>query len=63
MTGILDRWAHPRRPEETLGKAALIKWWLLKVSGPLPGYSADLGEFVMAVSSYGARSLWWITVG
>ena len=37
VTEILDRWAHPARAEETLGKAALIKWWLLNVSGPLPG--------------------------
>ena len=46
-----------------MGKAALIKSWLLKVFGPLPGRPAERGEFVMAVSDYGARSSWWITVG
>jgi len=35
VTEILDRWAHPGRAEDTTGKATLIKWWLLKVSGPL----------------------------
>jgi hypothetical protein len=63
VTGILDRWAHPGRAEETLGKATLIKWWLLKVSGPLPGRPAELGEFIMEVSAYGAPPGWWITVG
>jgi hypothetical protein len=33
------------------------------VSGPLPGRPAEHGEFVMEASSYGDRSLWWITVG
>ena len=50
VTEILDRWAHPGRAEDTLGKATLIKWWLLKVSGPLPGRPAERGEFVMEVS-------------
>jgi hypothetical protein len=36
VTEILDRWAHPGRAEDTTGKAVLIKWRLLKVSGPLP---------------------------
>jgi hypothetical protein len=36
VTGILDRWAHPGRAEDTLGKAILIKWWLLRVCGRLP---------------------------
>jgi hypothetical protein len=62
VTGILDRWAHPGRAEETLGKATLIKWWLLKVSGPLPGRPAETGEFVMEVSAYGDPPGWWIRV-
>ena len=60
VTGILDRWAHPGRAEDTLGKAALIRWWLLKVSGPLPGRPAERGEFIMEVSGYGAPPGWWI---
>jgi hypothetical protein len=36
VTGILDRWAHPGRAEDTLGKATLIKWWLLKSPGRCP---------------------------
>jgi hypothetical protein len=44
-----------------MGKATLIKWWLLKVSGPLPGRPAERGEFVMEVSLYGAPAGWWIT--
>jgi hypothetical protein len=62
VTAILDRWAHPRRPEDTLGKAILIKWWLLKVSAPLPGRAAGRGEFIMGVSFYGDPPGWWITV-
>ena len=46
-----------------LGKPDLIKWWLLKVSGPLPGRPAELGEFIMEVSLHGDRPGWWITVG
>ena len=62
VTGILDRWAHPGRAEDTIGKPALIKWWLLKVSGPLPGRPAEPGGFVMEVSGYGDPPGWWITV-
>jgi len=50
VTAILDRSAHPGRPEDTLGKAILIKWWLLRVCGPLPGSPAERDEFVMEVS-------------
>ena len=60
VTEILDRRAHPGRAEDTAGKAALIRWWLLKVSGPLPGRPAELGEFTMEVSAYGAPPGWWI---
>ena len=62
VTAILDRWAHPGRAEDTAGKPDLINWWLLKVSGPLPGRPAELGEFVMEVSAYGAPAGWWIRV-
>jgi hypothetical protein len=62
VTGILDSWAHPGRPEDTLGKPDLIKWWLLKVSGPLPGHPAERGEFIMEVSFYGDPAGWWIAV-
>ena len=61
MTGLLDRWQHPGRAEDTLGKATLT-WWLLKVSGPLPGRPAERGEFVMEISHCGDRRCWWITV-
>ena len=61
VTGILDHWQHPGRAEQWLGKATLTKWWLLKVSGPLPWCPTDHGEFVMQVSRYGDRRLWWIT--
>jgi hypothetical protein len=37
VTEILDRWERPGSPEQMLGKPDLIKWWLLKVAGPLPG--------------------------
>jgi hypothetical protein len=37
VTAILDHWLHPGRPEDALGRAILIKWWLLRVWGPLPG--------------------------
>jgi hypothetical protein len=63
VTEILDRWAHPGRAEDTIGKPVLIKWRLLKVSGPLPGRPAERGEFTMEVSSYGDPPGWWITVG
>jgi hypothetical protein len=62
VTEILDRWEHPGSPEQTPGKPGLVKWWLLKVSGPLPGRPAELGEFVMEVSFYGHPPGWWITV-
>lgn len=62
VTEILDRWERPGRAEDMLGKPDLIKWWLLKVSGPLPGRPAELGEFVMEVSAYGSPPGWWITV-
>ena len=62
VTEILDSWQHPRPPEETLGQPTLTKWWLLKVSGPLPGRPAERGEFVMEVSAYGAPPGWWIRV-
>jgi hypothetical protein len=62
VTGILDHWQHPGRAEDTLGKPDLIKWWLLKVSGPLPGRPAERGEFVMQVSFYGRPPGWFITV-
>jgi hypothetical protein len=62
VTEILDSWQHPRRPEETLDVADLTKWWLLKVSGPLPGRPAERGEFVMEVSTYGHPPGWWIIV-
>jgi hypothetical protein len=58
VTGILYRWAHPGRAEDTTGKATLIKWRLLKVSGPLPGRPAERGEFVMQVSFYGSPPGW-----
>jgi hypothetical protein len=51
VTEILDRWEHPGNPWQTLGKPDLIKWWLLKVSGPLPDRPAERGEFVMDVSA------------
>jgi hypothetical protein len=63
VTEILDRWEHPRSPEQTLGKPVLIKWWQLKVSGPLPGRPAERGEFIMEISFYGDPPGWWITVG
>jgi hypothetical protein len=50
VTEILDHWEHPKHAKDTLGKAILIKWWLLRVSGPLPGRPAERGEFVMEVS-------------
>src|SRR5947207_14654324 len=62
VTEILDRWAHPGRAEDTLGKPVLIKWWLLNVSGPLPGRQAERGEFLMEVAAYGHTTLWWITL-
>jgi hypothetical protein len=62
VTGILDRWAHPGRAEDTIGKAILIKWWLLRVRGPLPGRSAERGEFTMQISFHGNPPGWWITV-
>jgi hypothetical protein len=34
----------------------------LKVTGPLPGPPAEVGEFVMEVSFYGNPPGWWITV-
>ena len=58
VTAILERWAHPGRAEDTPGKATLIRWWLLKVCGPLPGRPAELGEFVMEVSAYGVPPGW-----
>ena len=33
--------------------AVLIKWWLLRVSGPPPGRPAQRGEFAMEVSAHG----------
>jgi hypothetical protein len=63
VTEILDSWQHHRPPEETLGKATLTKWWLLRVTGPLPGRPAESGEFVMEVSFHGDPADWWITVG
>jgi hypothetical protein len=63
VTEILDRWEHPGSPEQMLGKPVLIKWWLLKVSGPLPGRPAERGEFVMEVRFYGSSPGWWITAG
>jgi hypothetical protein len=62
VTAILDRWAHPGRAEDTLGKPVLIKWWQLKVCGPLPGRPAEHGEFTMEVSFHGDPPGWWITV-
>jgi len=62
VTEILDRWQHPGRVQETWGRATVAKWWLLKVSGPLPGRPGVTGEFVMEISAYGHRSRWWITV-
>jgi hypothetical protein len=62
VTEILDRWERPGSPEQMLGKPDLIKWWLLKVSGPLPGRPAERGEFVMQVSFYGSPPGWFITV-
>lgn len=62
MTGILDYWQHPGRAEQTLGQATLTKWWLLEVYGPLPGRLAESGRFMMEISAYGNRRLWWITV-
>ena len=53
VTETLDYWERPGSPEQTLGKPDMIKWWLLKVSGPLPGRPAELGEFVMQISFYG----------
>jgi hypothetical protein len=63
VTAILDHWAHPGSAKDTLGKAILINWWLLRVSGPLPGRPAETGEFTMEVSGYGDPPGWWITVG
>jgi hypothetical protein len=62
VTAILDRWAHSGRAEDTLGEAILIKWWLLRVCGPLPGRPAERGQFIMEVSFYGALPAWWITL-
>lgn len=62
VTEILDRWERPGRAEDMLGKPDLIKWWLLKVSGPLPGRPGELGESVMQVSFYADPPVWWITV-
>ena len=62
VTGILDSWQHPGRAEDTLGKPVLIKWWLLKVSGPLPGRPAKCGEFLIGASFYGDPPGWWITI-
>jgi len=61
VTAIVDRWAHPGRAEDTLGKAILVKWWLLRVRGPLPGRPAGSAEFTMQVSFHGAPLGWWIT--
>jgi hypothetical protein len=61
VTAILDHWAHPGRAEDTIGKAILIQWWLLRVRGPLPGRPGERCEFVVEVTGYGDRSLWWIT--
>ena len=63
MTKILDRWEHPGSPEQTPGKPGLVKWWLMKVSGPLPGRPAGRGEFVMQASFHGDPPGWWITIG
>ena len=62
MTAILDHWEHPGRPEDALGKAILIKWWLLRVAGPLPGRPAERGEFTMEISFHRDPPDWWITV-
>ena len=62
VTAILDSWARFGRAEDTLGKAILIGWWLLRVCGPLPGRPAERGEFTMEVSVHGHPSGWWITV-
>lgn len=62
VTEILDCREHPRSPEQMLGKPDLIRWWLLKVSGPMPGHPADRREFVMQASACGDPRGWWITV-
>jgi hypothetical protein len=60
VTEILDCWAHPGRAEDTLGKVMLVRWWLLRVRGPLPGRPVESGEFTMEVSFHGDPPGWWV---
>jgi hypothetical protein len=57
---VLDSWTHPGWPGKTYRKPIVEKWYRLRVFGPLPGQSHQLGEFVMIVTSYGNRDRWWI---
>jgi hypothetical protein len=63
VTGFIDSWKHAGRPRETWGQVTVTSWWVLPVSGPLPGCLAEPGEFVLEVSRYADRPGWWITAG
>jgi hypothetical protein len=63
VTEILDSWQHPGQPRDLWGQATAIRWWRLKVSGPLPGRPAERGEFIMEITKYGDPPGWWITAG
>ena len=48
---MLDGWTHPGWPGRTYKKPIVEKRYWLRVFGPLPGRSEQLGEFVMIATA------------
>jgi hypothetical protein len=57
---VLEDWTTPAYYADR-GTPMETKRFRVRVTGPLPGRSAVVGEFGMIVRRYGDRAGWWIT--
>lgn len=60
VLAVLEDWATPSYDEE-VGTPMEVKRFRVRVTGPMPGRPANVGEFGMIVRRYGDRPGWWIS--
>jgi hypothetical protein len=56
---VLEDWTTPAYRDD-VGTPMETKRFRVRVTGPLPGRPAQVGEFGMIIRRYGDRPGWWI---
>jgi hypothetical protein len=57
---VVEQWTTPDFEHDD-GTAMELKWYRVRVTGPLPGRPSVAGEFGLIVRRYGDRPGWWVS--